>query len=118
MYCQTCGTLIDENLNYCNRCGNRVAKNELATQKNPNSAALQNLAFATGLVGFTGLGGLIGLIAILVSNNAVPELIVILSTLFLAATFAICFMLTRQMSRLTETLPKKNLSQKFVPEKI
>lgn len=120
MYCATCGSLVDENLNYCNRCGNRVAKNELAKQKDAAVSILRSLSLATGFVGVTGLSGLIGLIAILVVNHAAPELIAIVSILFLATTFAICFLLTRQISRLTDTAlsTKENSNQKFAPEQL
>ena len=120
MYCATCGSLIDEKLNYCSRCGNRVAKDELATQTAVTASVLKILAFSAGWVGVVGVGGLIGLIAILLSKQVVPELIVILSVLFLATTFAICFLLTQQISRLTENLisPKENSKQKTAPEQL
>jgi len=120
MYCVTCGSLIDKNLNYCNRCGNRVARNELATKTDATASVLKILSVSTGWVGVVGLGGLIGLIAILVNNHVLPELIVILSVLFLATTFGICFLMTRQISRLTENLisPKENSKQKTAPEQL
>ena len=120
MYCATCGSLIDEKLNYCSRCGNRVVKDELATQATVIASVLKSLAESAGWVGVVGVGGLIGLIAILLGNKVVPELIVILSVLFLATTFAICFLLTRQISRLTENLisPEESHKQKNVPEQL
>lgn len=120
MYCATCGSLIDENLNYCNRCGNRVAKDELIKQSEATVSVLKSLSIATGVVGFVGLGGFIGLIAILVNNHVVPELITILCLLFAATAFGICFMLTRQISRLSGmVLPtKENAKQKSAPEQL
>lgn len=120
MYCATCGSLIDENLNYCNRCGNRVAKDELVKHSEATVSVLKSLSIATGVVGFVGLGGLIGLIAILVNNHVVPELITILCLLFAATAFGICFMLTRQISRLSGiALPtKENAKQKQAPEQL
>ncbi len=120
MYCATCGSLIDEKLNYCNRCGNRVAKDELVKQTAVTASVLKSLSVSTGWVGVVGLGGLIGLIAILVNNHVVPELIAILSLLFLATTFGICFLLTRQISRLTDTAltTMENSTQKPVPEQL
>ncbi len=120
MYCATCGNLIDENLNYCNRCGNRVAKDELAIRNEATVSVIKSLSVATGVVGFVGLGGLIGLIAILIGNHVVPELITILCLLFAATAFGICFMLTRQISRLSGiTLPaKENTKQKPAPEQL
>lgn len=121
MYCQSCGSLVNDELNYCNRCGNRVAKdNELIKQTDASVSVLENLSSSVGYVGFIGLGGFIGLIAILVGNHVAPELIGILSLLFLATTFGICFLLTRQISRLTETAlsPKENPTQKTAPEQL
>lgn len=120
MYCSTCSSLIDENLNYCNRCGSRVAKAELAVRDEATVSVLKILSVSTGWVGVVGLGGLIGLIAILVNNHVVPELIAILCLLFAATAFGICFMLTRQISRLTQTaLPaKENAQQKSASEQL
>jgi cytoskeletal protein RodZ len=60
MYCATCGSLLNQELNYCNRCGARVDK--LAVSEN-KSEALQYLSMATGFVGLGGLGLTVGLIA-------------------------------------------------------
>jgi hypothetical protein len=120
MYCATCGSLIDENLNYCNRCGNRVSKDELMKQNDATVSVLKILSISTGWVGVVGLGGLIGLIAILVNNHVVPELIAMLCLLFAATTFGICFMMMRQISRLSGNLlpANENAKQKSVPEQL
>lgn len=120
MYCATCGSLIKEELNYCSRCGTRVAKDELSKQSDATVSVLKSLSVVTGVIGFVGLGGLIGLIAILVGNNVVPELITIITTLFLLTTFGICFLLIRQISRLSGTAvsAKKNPNQEFAPEQL
>ncbi len=83
-------------------------------------SVLKILSISTGCVGVVGLGGLIGLIAILVGNRVDPELIAILTILFAATAFGICFMMTRQISRLTGTaLPaKENTKQKPAPEQL
>lgn len=120
MFCSTCGNSINEELNYCNRCGKRVVKDELATQNAAAVSALKILSVSTGWVGVVGLGGLIGLIGILLGSRAAPELIVILSVLFLTAAFGICFLMTRQISHLIEASnpPKDNLKQKSAPEQL
>ena len=123
MCCATCGNLIDENLNYCNRCGNRVAGDKLVKPADSTASLVKSLSIATGLVGVVGLGGLIGLIAILAGNagnHNAPELIVILSGLFLLTTFGICFLLIRQISRLTDKMlpTKEQANQKFAPEQL
>ena len=96
MYCSTCGSLINTGLNYCNRCGARVDK--LATQE--KSAGTATLSMATGFVGLGGLGLTVGLIAILLKNGVVPEVVVMLAIAFLATVFGITFLMIRQMSQM------------------
>ena len=120
MYCANCGSLINEELNYCNRCGTRVAKDELAKQSDSTAAALKSLSTVTGITVFVGLGSLIGLLAILVGNHVIPELITIITIAFLLTVFGICFLLIRQISRLTGTAisEKETLKQKPAPEQL
>ena len=103
MYCSTCGTLINTELNYCNRCGSST-KNESTKHNVAVVSGLKIISFSTGWVGVVGLGGLIALVGILFSNQVPLEWIVTLSALFLITTFGICFLMTRQISRLTEVL--------------
>jgi len=104
MYCSTCGTLINTELNYCNRCGARVDK--LATVE--NSSATGYLSMATGFVGLGGLGLTVGLIAILLKHGVVPEAVVILAIAFLATIFGMTFMMIRQISQMSNAaLPAK-----------
>jgi uncharacterized membrane protein YvbJ len=51
MYCSVCGTEQEIGLNYCKRCGNRVAAGE-------KSAVAGNLSSAIGYIGGFGLLGL------------------------------------------------------------
>jgi len=104
MYCSTCGTLINTELNYCNRCGARVDK--LATVE--NSSATGYLSMATGFVGLGGLGLTVGLIAILLKHGVVPEAVVILTIAFLVTVFGMTFMMIRQISQMSNSaLPAK-----------
>jgi len=98
MYCSTCGTLINTELNYCNRCGARVDK--LAVSEN-KSEALEYLSMATGFVGLGGLGLTVGLIAILLEYNLIPQVVVMLSVAFLATVFGISFLMVRQISQMS-----------------
>ncbi len=86
-------------------------------------SVLKILSISTGCVGVVGLGGLIGLIAILAGNagnRSAAELIVIVSILFLMTTFGICFLLIRQISRLTDKMlsNKENVNQKSAPDQL
>ncbi|MBA4122225.1 MAG: hypothetical protein H0X72_07155 [Acidobacteria bacterium] len=98
MYCATCGSLLNQELNYCNRCGARVDK--LAVSEN-KSEALQYLSMATGFVGLGGLGLTVGLIAILLNFSVQSEVVVMLALAFLAAVFGISFLMIQQISRMT-----------------
>ncbi len=98
MYCSTCGTLINTELNYCNRCGARVDK--LAVSEN-KSEALEYLSMATGFVGLGGLGLTVGLIAILLNFSVIPQVVVMLAIAFLATVFGISFLMIQQISRMT-----------------
>jgi len=101
MYCSTCGTLINTELNYCNRCGARVDK--LATVE--SSSATGYLSMATGFVGLGGLGLTVGLIAILLKHGVVPEAVVILAIAFLVTVFGMTFMMIRQISQMSNAAP-------------
>ena len=96
MYCSTCGTLINTELNYCNRCGARVDK--LATVE--NSSPTGYLSMATGFVGLGGLGLTVGLIAMLLKNGVVIEAVVMLALAFLAAVFGMTFLMIKQISQM------------------
>jgi len=100
MYCATCGSLLNQELNYCNRCGARVDK--LAVSEN-KSEALQYLSMATGFVGLGGLGLTVGLIAILLNFSVHSEVVVMLALAFLTAVFGISFLMIQQISRMTNT---------------
>lgn len=116
MYCSTCGTLINTELNYCNRCGARVDK--LATVE--KSPATVYLAMATGFVSLGGLGLTVGLIAVLLKNAMPPQVIIIALVCFLATVFGISFFLIQQLSKLINASisPKENYSEKSKPAEL
>ena len=97
MYCATCGSLLNQELNYCNRCGARVDKPAIVG----DSSATGYLSMATGFVGLGGLGLTVGLIAILLKNGVVIEAVVMLALAFLAAVFGMTFLMIRQISQMT-----------------
>ncbi len=104
MYCSTCGTVINNELNYCNRCGARVDK--LVTVE--KSSALMSIA--TGFVGLGGLGLTVGLIAILLNFSVHSEVVVMLVMAFLTTVFGITFLMLRQISQMNNAaqISKKN----------
>ena len=101
MYCSTCGSLINTELNYCNRCGARVDR-LAAREKSPAAAYL---SMATGFVGLGGLGLTVGLIAILLKYGVVAEAVVMLALAFLLTVFGMTFMMLRQISQMSNAAP-------------
>jgi hypothetical protein len=101
MYCSTCGSLINTELNYCNRCGARVDKLTVR-EKSP---AVAYLSIATGFVGLGGLSLTVGLIAILLANGTMPAAVVVLGLAFLLTVFGMTFLMLRQISQISNALP-------------
>lgn len=120
MYCQTCGNLLNENLNYCNRCGSKVIGSELTKSANLTGDAMSNLSASLGYVGVAGLGGFVGLIAILLGNDAPPPLIGAIALIYALTAFSISFMMIRQLSRISRLNEnsKELPNQKFAFEQL
>jgi len=90
MFCSGCGTELNSDLNYCNRCGSRVAKGE-------SSSVAENLSQAIAYIGGFGLLGFIFAVYLMMRSPVIaPGTIVIISFLYLATLFGICFMILRQ----------------------
>jgi uncharacterized membrane protein YvbJ len=117
MYCSTCGTEIQTALNYCKNCGARIDK---SAGESGTATVLQYLSMGAGFVGLGGLGLTLALIAILLKNKVVPELIVVLAALFVILIFAICFMMIQQISKLISSSPVSNdkFSERNTPERV
>jgi hypothetical protein len=106
MFCQTCGNLITESLNYCNRCGARVtnALEFIETQRPTDkpTGVLITLLIVTGLVVLTGLGMLFPLIIILAEIGVKTDPIAVMLFFYLATLFGISFLLLRQFSKVLD----------------
>lgn len=112
MYCWSCGTQINKQLNYCNSCGARIDK----TEAENNYSWMNNPATSAGYLGVFGLGGFIFLVITLIKRNLDPSFVFALSALYLVALFGICFLLIRQMSHFSEKKePKTNPNDEFTP---
>lgn len=94
MYCSGCGTELSSDLNYCNRCGNRVAEGE------SNSVA-DNLSGAVGYVGGFGLLGFIFAVLAMAKTGVAVVALVLISFLYLTALSVICFLMIRQAAALS-----------------
>jgi hypothetical protein len=99
MFCSKCGFQANQSLNYCNNCGARMLKETEEGKILPLNALITALA----LVALGGLGMLVGLISMLLFNGMTHEAIAIISICYLATLFAICFSMTRLISKLIES---------------
>lgn len=97
MYCERCGKLLDETLNFCNACGAQLKKDA-----DRSRSALTNLTNVLGAVSVVGLGVLVALIAILLDKVDRFEPVFAFSAVYLAVLFGICFMIMRQVSKLVD----------------
>lgn len=95
MYCSGCGTELESGLNYCKRCGNRVAGEQ-------RSAVAENLSSALGYIGGFGLLGFIPVIFLMLRSPIIsPGTIMLVSFFYLATLLAICFLILRQTAPFT-----------------
>lgn len=93
MYCTGCGTELNSDLNYCNRCGSRVAKG--------TSGVAENLSQAVSYVGGFGLLGFIFAIAVMAKRDVPVMALVAISFFYLSALSIICWLMIRQVAALT-----------------
>ena len=105
MFCSGCGTQIQSGLNFCNRCGIRVPRSDAET----NSVAA-NLSQSMGYIGGFGMFGFIFVILILVKNGVDRNALVLISLLYFAALFGICFLVIRQISASSKKSPEKEIA--------
>ena len=88
MFCAGCGSQIQSGLNYCNRCGRRVADDSNAGRSSSLSVVGQ-----TAGVGFVSF---IFILLVLTKYGALPpNLLVPITFFYFAALFGICFMILR-----------------------
>jgi len=98
MYCSGCGTQLQPDLNYCNRCGNRVAG------ESEKASVAESLSSSLGYVGGFGFLSFVFVVLVLVKNGVPGNQIIPISFFYFAALFAICFLILRQ----TELLSGRN----------
>jgi hypothetical protein len=99
MYCSGCGTELEGGLNYCNRCGNRVAKSE-------SVSVAENLSQAISYIGGFGLLGFVFGFYMTARAGVPAGPLVLISVLYLATLFGICYMILQQTAPFT--LRKRN----------
>ena len=86
MFCSGCGTQIQSGLNYCSRCGRRVAEEEKRGRQWTNPLVIAGQTAGVGFVAY------IFILFILTRNGAAPNILVPLTFFYFAALFGICFM--------------------------
>lgn len=91
MFCSACGTQIQDGLNYCSRCGKRIAETDSET-----ASIAESLSSSLGYVGGGGFIAYAFVILILVKNGVPSNVIVPITLVYFAALFGICFLILRQ----------------------
>ncbi|MDQ3490509.1 MAG: zinc ribbon domain-containing protein [Acidobacteriota bacterium] len=102
MYCSRCSTQINEDLNFCSTCGERVNKNELAQSSKKHTKTLDTLATIAICIGSAGMLFLVGLLSILLDKAIPLQMVVLLAGMYLAAWFGILYKILGQISKLVD----------------
>jgi hypothetical protein len=97
MYCSACGSQIQGELNYCNRCGAKVSSADPVLQK--SVAGL--LTSAMGAIAVVGLVAFIFVVYLVARSGGDIKVLIPISFFYLATLFGICFLLLRQVADLT-----------------
>lgn len=105
MYCENCGKHIDDSLNFCKSCGAQIKK-----QKDESKSILNSLISALIAVAVVGLGILVALTAVFLDRSPNVEPVFIFAVIYLGVLFGICFMITRQISKVIDR--KLNIESK------
>ncbi len=88
MYCAGCGTEIQSGLNYCSRCGRRVAEEvSFGKQIWTNPLAIVGQTAGIGFLAY------IFILLVLTKSGATPNLFVPITFFYFAALFGICFLI-------------------------
>ena len=95
MFCERCGNQIDDALNFCSLCGERVRKDDIAEIAKVRTNAVDSISTVTIVIGAAGLLFLVGLVAVLVEK--VPDAMIAIVAIYIAAWFAIMYRLVSQM---------------------
>ena len=98
MYCEGCGTQIQSGLNYCSRCGRRVAEDsKRSKQYRTNPLVVVGQTAGVGFLSF------IFVLLVLAKSGVLPNQFVPITFFYFAALFGICFMILRYGSSLKKT---------------
>ncbi|MCA1622591.1 MAG: hypothetical protein LC768_04175 [Acidobacteria bacterium] len=109
MYCSKCGSLVNDELNYCNSCGEKLAK---AKDKDAPKSMLDDILTSLCFIAIFGFVFFVGLVAILLDKSVPETVLLMVSLAYLAVLFGICFMLLRQVPKLINANLKENNAEK------
>ena len=118
MYCSSCGSLMNVELNYCKNCGAKLTK--VKEEKDLPKSILDNLLTTLFLVVMFGLGILVGLVAVLLGSGVNHETVTIIAAFYLIAVFGICYMLLSQVPKLIDAKlnPKRETPESYQPPQL
>ncbi len=103
MFCAGCGTQIQSGLNYCNRCGRRVAETDSEA-----TAVAKGMASSLGYIGGFGFLGYVFVALVLVKNGVPPNYLVPITFFYFASLFGICYLILKQTELVKKTEPRRD----------
>ena len=110
MFCAGCGSQIQSGLNYCSRCGRRVAEDART------ASSLSNPMVVAGYVAGIGFICFIFILRMLTRSDAPPNLFVPITFFYFAALFGICFMFLRHASSIAKSNSPVELEKTREPQ--
>jgi len=90
MFCAGCGTQIQSGLNYCSRCGRRVAEDSKPDKPWTNPTVIAGQTAGVGFVAY------IFVLLVLSKGGIAPDVFIPVTFFYFAALFGLCFMFLRQ----------------------
>src|SRR5215203_5084276 len=93
MFCSGCGTQIQSGLNYCNRCGRRIADDATPARALSNPTVIAGQTAGVGFIAF------IFVLLVMSKNALAPDVYIPVTFFYFAALFGLCFMFLRQGTR-------------------
>src|SRR5688572_29884345 len=103
MFCAGCGSQIQLGLNYCNRCGRRVADID-----SESLSVAQGMASSLGYIGGFGFIGYIFVALVLLKNGVTPNYLATITFFYFAALFGICYLILKQTALLKKHEPRRD----------
>lgn len=110
MFCAGCGSQIQSGLNYCSRCGRRVAEDAQSASSATSPMMIAGYVAGVGFICF------IFILRMLTRSDAPPNLFVPITFFYFAALFGICFLLLRHGASLAKNISSAERNETREPE--